>query len=161
MKNIKADKLRYQTNSSAYALVMLSVAFSVVALFTLITYDAYGELELPYRVIPDFRIGLEIVLGIIMMLATFLAAEKIKYYSKSWAFYGLFILAGINLARIFNIPLYAFNNEWIPQTIKVRAIIELAASALLLVGAAVITIRKILILNKHLKELEENGETTV
>ena len=75
MKNIKADKLRYQTNSSGYSLVMLSVVLSVIALFTLITYDSYGEFTQSMRVIPNFRIGLGISIGIVLMLATFLAAE--------------------------------------------------------------------------------------
>lgn len=161
MENIKADKLRYQTNSIGYLLVMLSVVISIIALFTLITYDNYGTLADSMRVVPDFRIGIEIAIGIVLMLATFLAAEKIKYYNEAWGFYGLFVLAGINLIRIFNVPTYTYNNDMIPTKTFIITVAELAGSAALLILAAIITIRKIIILKHHLKELEKNGEITV
>lgn len=158
MENIKADKLRYQTNSSAYLLVMLSVVFSIISLFILITYDSYGAYDTPFFVKPDFRIGLEIVLGIVMMLMTFLAAEKVKYYSKPWGFYGLFLIAGVNVFRIFNIPFYAYDNLWIPKDTMIISIIGFVLSVICLVIAGIITTRKIIILTHHLKELEEYGE---
>ena len=161
MENIKADKLRYQTNSIGYLLVMLSVVVSVIALFTLITYDNYGTLAESMRVKPDFRIGIEIAIGIVLMLATFLAAEKIKYYSETWGFYGLFVLAGINLVRIFNVPMVSYNNNMIPLRTYITTVVVLAASAALLIAAGIITIKKIIILKHHLKELEKNGEITV
>jgi amino acid transporter len=159
MDKIKADKLRYQTNSSAYLLVMLSVVFSVISLFILITYDSYGTLDKPYFVKPDFRIGLEIVLGIVMMLVTFLAAEKVKFYSRIWGFYGLSILALINIVRIFNIPFYAFEKVWITERIRLISILGFAISAICLIIAAIITTRKIIVLTQHLKELNEYGKT--
>ncbi len=157
ISNIKIDKMRYQTNSIGYLLVMLSVALSVIALFTLITYDSYGEGANSIRVVPDFRIGLEIALGIVLMLATFLAAEKVKYYNTFWSCYGLFILAGINFLRIFNIPLYAYKKGWIPTSIKTRSIIELILSAILLIIAGIISMRKVIILKNYMKEIDKNG----
>lgn len=94
--NIKADKMRYQKNTSAYGLVLLSIATSLIALFTMINFDTFGSGEGTMRVIPNLRVGVEIALGIVLMLSTFMAAEKVKYYDPTWSFFGLFILAGIN-----------------------------------------------------------------
>lgn len=154
--NIKADKMRYQTNSLCYMLVMFSVLISILALFTLITYDSFGKGS---RVVPDLRIGLEIGLGILMLLVMFLAAEKVKYYDAFWSCYGLFILAGINLFRIFNIPLYAHKKGWIPTNIMTRTIIEFALTVVLLIIAGIISLRNVIILKNYMKEIDKNGNS--
>ncbi len=155
--NIKIDKMRYQTNSLSYVLVMLSVVFSLIALFTLITYDSYGKGKNPLRVVPDYRIGLEIALAITLLLVTFLAAEKVKYYDRFWSNYGLFILAGINFFRIFNIPLYADKKGWIPNQVMINSIIEFIISVVLMLLAGIIAMRKVNLLKNYMKEIDDNG----
>ncbi|MDY0075399.1 MAG: hypothetical protein RBR75_05965, partial [Acholeplasmataceae bacterium] len=80
--NIKADKMHYQTNKLGYALILLGLAFSVVALFRIIT---------PTQIIPNHLIALEIVINIILLLLTFLTAERCKIYQKNWAIVSLVI----------------------------------------------------------------------
>ena len=155
--NIKADKMRYQANSIPYLLVMLSVVISIIATFQLINYDTFTLVVNSIRVVPDLRIGIEIAIGIVMMLSTFLAAEKVKFYDHFWSNIGLFILAGVNIFRIFNIPVYAFNQGWIPQKLVLITQAEFAAAALLLIAAGIITTRKIIILKHHMKELAKHG----
>lgn len=156
IKNIKVEKMRYQNNAGAYALVMLSALTGIVALFTLINYDEFDAVD-ALRVVPDLRIALEIGLGIIVLLVTFLAAEKVKFYQRNWAFYGLPILAIVNFLRIFNIPFYAYNKGWIPVNTMRAAILEFAITVILLVIAAVISIVKVIKITHYLKELNKNG----
>ncbi len=162
--NVKADKMRYQTNQFAYGLVLLSIVFSVVAVFTLITYDSFGLGENPTRVVPDFRIGIEIAVSIVMMLTTFLAAEKIKYYDPIWSSLGLAVLAGIHFLRISvfgdfysGLPFYVYDQGWIPIQLLSRAFIEFGVAGLLLVTAAFVSTRNVIILRIHRKELAKNG----
>jgi hypothetical protein len=145
---LKVDKMRYQTNKIASSLVFLSLVLSIVALFTLITYDNFGLDGPLIRIIPDHRIGIEIGIGIVCMLSTFLAAEKLKYYDRTWSFIGVFVLAGINIARIFHLPLYTFAKGWIPASIQIQTILEFALSAALLIAAGVISTIKVILLQK-------------
>gem|GEM_PF-3839486 len=177
---LKAEKMRYQNNQSAYLLVMLSIVLGVISLFTLITYDEFSTPSiiegLPLRVIPDFRIAIEIALGIFTLLLSFLAAEKVKVYQRFWSFYGLFILAGVTLYRIIGVPglvydaelliehkmysvfyalpYYDFMKGWIPESVKNLALAELWIGFACLVFAAVISIRKVIIIDNNLKELK-------
>lgn len=155
-KNIKVEKMRYQNNSIAYGLVMLSALTGIIALFTLINYDEF-DAENALRVVPDLRIALEIGLGIVVLLSTFLAAEKVKYYQRNWAFFGLPILAVVNFLRIFNVPFYALEKGWIPGNIMMASIFEFAITVVLLVIAAVISIIKVQKITHYLKELNKNG----
>jgi hypothetical protein len=148
---LKVDKMRYQTNKIASSLVFLSLVLSIVALFTLITYDNFGIDGPLIRIIPDHRIGIEIGIGIVCMLSTFLAAEKLKYYDRTWSFIGVFVLSGINIARIFHLPLYTFAQGWIPVSIQIQTILEFALSAALLIAAGVISTIKVILLQKYSK----------
>ena len=89
--NIKADKMRYQTNSSAYSLILLGLALSVAALFAIIT---------PSTIIPDFSTAIEILINIVLMLVTFLAAERCKFYERKWAII-VNVIAAVHILRIF------------------------------------------------------------
>jgi purine-cytosine permease-like protein len=152
--NIKADKMRYQKNSSAYGLVLLSLITGMIGLFTLINYDQFiTEGDLNMRIIPNLRVGVEILIGIIMMLMTFLGAEKVKLYDYKWSFYWIFVLAGVNVFRIFNLPIYAEKQSWIPETTMYIVMAFYAVTAGLLIAAGVISSRKVIILRNHMKEL--------
>lgn len=154
---LKADKMRYQKNTTAYGLILISIITSLIALFASITYDNFSSTGESQRIIPDIRIGLEIALGIVLMLGTFLAAERVKLYDSFWSMYGIFILAGINFLRIFNIPIYAFSNGWIPSSTQVWIIFNFGITVILLLIAGLIAMRKVIILKEHMKELNAHG----
>ena len=151
--NIKVDKLRFQYNKLSQLLVILGLVFVTVGMFLLITFDNYSD-DNPIKVIPDFYIALDIVFGIINLLVLFLASEKVKYYDKNWSLFGVFIMAALNLVRIFLTPLYAFNKEWLTRGRLTLIIILLALGVVSLVFAGVIATRKYLLLSKHQKELK-------
>lgn len=143
--NIKADKMRYQPNKSAYFLILLGLAFSIVALFSIIT---------PTTVVPNFSTAVEIMINIILMLVTFLAAERCKVYSKQWAITTI-VIAGIHILRIFWIPTKLVAKGELTSWQFILIAFYLLVTAALLIFGSLITIRKHHILMKHLKEIGE------
>jgi len=144
-KNIKVDKMRYQKNNISYRLVLLGMALSVYTLFATIT---------PKAVVPTLSTAIEILLNIILLLMTFLAAEKCRSYDKKWGIY-LFIISGIHALRMFYEPLKLYRLGQLTSgqyTIIVDIII---ATIALYVVAGVITIQKHNALKAHLKEIGE------
>ena len=142
--NIKADKMRYQTNSLGYGLILLGMAISVVALFRIIT---------PPTIIPNFSIAVEIV-DIILMLMTFLTAERCKFYQKNWAIVSM-VIAAIHVLRIFYAPAKLLSLGQITGVQFTVIVVLLISSATLLVFGGLITLNKHHILYKHLKEIGE------
>lgn len=143
--NIKADKMRYQTNGLGYGLILLGMAISVVALFRIIT---------PPSIIPNFTIAVEIVVNIILLLVTFLAAERCKFYQKTWAMTSI-VIAGIHVLRIFYAPTKLLTLGQITAGQYTIIVILLITSAALLVFGGLVTLQKHHILYKHLKEIGE------
>lgn len=154
--DLRIDKMRYQKNGSSNLLVLISLILSIIALFTLINYDTFS-ITADERVVPDFRVGLEVVIGIIMMMTTFLAAEKVKFYDSFWSRIGLFILAGINVFRAYSLPLYARDKDWIPASVTTMTISLFIASALFLIAAGLIARHKVHLLNTYMKEVLAHG----
>jgi len=141
--NVKADKMRYQTNKLAYFLVLLGLAISILALFSMIT---------PRTIVPDFSIAVEILINIVLMLLTFLAAERCKYYSLNWAI-TLFVIAGIHILRIFYVPTKLVVASMLTGGQYALIVGYLVVSAALLVMAGIITVQRHHVLAKHLKEI--------
>lgn len=151
----KTEKLRYRKNGSAYGLTLLSLLFFLLALFNTITYDTYLAANDRPRVMPSEHVAIDIVLAIGLTLMTFLAAEKVKIYDKKWSI-GLFVISGINLLRIFYIPLNSLNNGSVPQSyFIIQILIPMIISIALTVAAGVISYIKTNKLQAFLKELGE------
>lgn len=147
----KIEKMKYQTNTTASLLTFLSLACSVIALFMLINYDNFGSGGTSIRTIPDHRIGIEIGIGIVTMLLTFLAAEKVKVYDRVWSFFGLFVLAAVNVARIFHLPVYTLGLGWIVPSVFQMTVFLFALAAALLIAAGVLSTVKVFLLDRLAK----------
>ncbi|MFA5525863.1 MAG: hypothetical protein WC992_03470 [Acholeplasmataceae bacterium] len=143
--NIKADKMRYQTNKLGYALILLGLAFSVVALFRIIT---------PTQIIPNHLIALEIVINIILLLLTFLTAERCKIYQKNWAIVSL-VIASIHLLRILFVPRNLLSKGQLTLSQFSWIMIFLIITATCIALGGYVTLAKHHILAKHLKEIGE------
>lgn len=143
--NTKADKMRYQTNKTGYSFILLGLAISIVALFSIIT---------PPSIIPNLGIAVEILINIVLLLVTFLAAERCKAYSKQWAITS-FVIAGIHILRIFYMPTSLVAKGQITYMEFLWIVIYLIAAAASISFGALITLRKNAILMKHLRELGE------
>jgi hypothetical protein len=147
-----AEKMRYQKNGLSYGLILLSILFSLVATFSLITYDSFTQVAGALRVVPDMRIGLEIFITIIAFMVTFLAAEKIKCYNPVWSFGVIYTLAALNLWRMSSFPAYVFGvRGWVPYEVALRGMIEFGVSGGLLILAGVIATIKVIIIRKYTK----------
>jgi hypothetical protein len=143
--NIKADKMRYQTNKSAYGFIMLGLTFSIIALFMLIT---------PSTIVPNFGTAIEILINIVLLLVTFLAAERCKFYSRNWAIVSLSI-AIIHFIRALITPISLFTLEQINfLTYSLSSAFLISASVFIAIGGK-ITLDRYHILSKHMKEIGE------
>lgn len=141
----RRDKMRYQLNKLAYWLVLLAMIFQTVSLFMTIT---------PRSVKPTMTTAIEILINIILLLVSFLAAEKVKAYSNKYA-YGLFVISVIHLYRIFSEPLKLYKLGQL-SAFRYTVITDLILiSIACLVTAALITLSKYKALKAHLKEIGE------
>ena len=146
------DRMRYQHNSTGYGLTFAGMFFFIWSLFTSINYSLFTGLADEVRVRPDFNIGLDITISIVLVLMIFLAAEKVKAYSIKWS-YGLMIISVINIARIFYVPLLSLNSGQIPFDIFLQIALAHGISAILTVVAGFVSLNK----SKKLKAYLELG----
>jgi hypothetical protein len=143
-EEIKTDIMRYKNNGTSFWLSILAIIADVV-MFVII----YKQKEC----VPDFQMGFDLLINVIYMLAVFLIAEKTKAYNKN-ASYAAFIVAAIQIARIFWIPLNYLNNGLtVVQFGWCVGLIVL--SAISLVAAGIVAIVKNNKLEAHLQMLEE------
>lgn len=143
-EEIKTDIMRYKNNGTSFWLSILAIIADVV-MFVII----YKQKEC----VPDFQMGFDLLINVIYMLAVFLIAEKTKAYNKK-ASYAAFIVAAIQIARIFWIPLNYLNNGLtVVQFGWCVGLIVL--SAVSLVAAGIVAIVKNNKLEAHLQMLEE------
>ena len=145
VKNIRIDKMRYQKNNLSYRLVLLGMALSVYTLFATIT---------PKAVVPTFSTAVEILINIVLLLMTFLAAEKCRAYDKKWGIY-LFVISGVHLLRVFYEPLKLYKLGQLTSAQYTWIVDIIIATIALYVVAGVITIQKHNALKAHLKEIGE------
>jgi hypothetical protein len=141
--NVKADKMRYQLNKAAYGLILLGLSLSVVAMFRIIT---------PVSIIPNHEIAIEILINIVLLLVTFLAAERCKFYSKNWAF-GSIAIGFVHLLRIFYVPTNLLQRGMLSSQQFIIIALLLVISALLIMFGGYITWVKYRMLSNHMKAL--------
>lgn len=136
-----SDKMRYQNNAFGYTFTFASLIFFIWSLFTSINYSLFtGELN-EVRVRPDANVALDISISILLILMMFLAAEKVKTYSKNWSI-GLFVISAINILRIFYVPLISVSTNQIPVDIFIQIAISHSISAFLTLIAGVVSFSK-------------------
>ncbi|MBQ4060918.1 MAG: hypothetical protein IJD46_02705 [Bacilli bacterium] len=166
-KDIHIDIMRYKANQSSFLLCVLAIVLNV-AMFLLI----YTETNC----VPNYLLGIDLIINVVFMLAAFLIAEKTKAYSTMGGVAAI-ILAAIEIGRIFFIPTMYYGShllyleaveeaEATGQVLEYTGIIGLGHSQftwclVLMVGAAVsllvagiITIDKSDKLKAHLKRIE-------
>jgi hypothetical protein len=162
-EKISVELMRYRKNSLSYTLGLLALVFSIIAAFI-------GLNTLKY----DYTTMIKILVNIAVLLFGFLFSEQVKSYGKKGC-YGLLILAGVNILRIFWAPviLISGNTErfgnilngtanlaWMGSwaTAKVRGVmilICLVVSAACFIGSAIIGLAKTNKLQKYMDSLKE------
>jgi len=153
----KVERMRYLKNNLGYGLVMLSLIFFLVALFASITYNSYlyQESNDYPKVLTDMNLAIDIAISIVILLIGFLSAEKVKVYSKQYPFV-IFVLAAINVYRIFTIPMSSITAGNItPEYFTFNILIPQLISVGLMVAAGVISLIRSNKLHEHLKSVGE------
>ena len=143
--DIKSDILRYTTNKWGFTFPILAIVLDV-AMFLII----YTE----KNCVPDFQLGIDLLVNVIFLLAAFLLAEKMKVYNKQSAYLS-FVVAAIQVLRILWIPLNYLLLGGLLAGQFIACCVLLVASGLCLVAGGIITIIKSNRLEKHLKEQKE------
>lgn len=169
LKEIRTDMMRYKNNSLSFWLSILALVLNVAMFLIIYTNKDCRS---------SYQSGLDLMVNVIVLLACFLIAEKTKAYSTK-ASIGAFVVGGIQIARIFWIPLYYYNCnvKYLKALAEAEAagtafkydgiigmtagdftkcVILLVVSALALIAAGLIAIYRHKVLQKHIEGLQES-----
>lgn len=146
---ISFDMMHYKNNRSSFWLILLTIALNV-AMFIIIYKTNTSNLA------ADLQLGIDLIVNVMFMLVAFLAAEKTKRYSKEWGIVSI-VLGGIQVARIFWIPLYYYLNGGISAGSFTACFILLAGGAASAIVAGVLTLIKYRILQEHEPLIKKEG----
>src|SRR5574344_28794 len=94
----KADIMRYTPNSLSFWLCVLAIVLDVI-MFLII----YRQTDC----VPNYLLGIDLIINVVYMLAGFLLDEKQKAYLGKFGYFSIG-LGIIEILRIFCIPLYYY-----------------------------------------------------
>lgn len=101
-QNLECEMMRYRNNGLSYKLGFGGIACSILAAF--ICLNSFNP--------NSFLVIVKILMNIAILLFGFLSIEKAKAYSKQGSIV-LMVLGGVNIARIFWVPLLiVLNFNW-------------------------------------------------
>lgn len=101
---LQDDILRYKKNKFAGNFALLALAFN--CLYFTMLYAVHATQ------IYNALIGLSVIVNLLVLLAGFYCSEGIKNYNKKFSF-ALFVLAAIQIVRIFVYPIMGITNGWL------------------------------------------------
>lgn len=137
--NIKLDKMQYHPNLTSYYLGLASIILNIIYVFKVLSIME-----------PTVIVGIKILLNIVLLLITFLANEKIKYYSKYYAL--LMIIVGVLvLLRLLYVPIQVFNGTVVLKTNMNRVKIGFYLTTILILMSFCYCTSGIIGLNKHIR----------
>lgn len=148
-RKISFDMMHYKGNSISFWFILLAIALNI-AMFIIIYKANTSDLA------ADLQLGFDLIINVVFMLAAFLAAEKTKRYSKEWGIVS-FVLGGIQVARIFWIPLYYYLNGGITSGAFSACVILQACGAAACIIAGAFTLIKYRILQEHEPLIKKEG----
>ena len=157
-RTIQRDRMRFIKNSLSANLAILGILFNVFYFVSIYKSDV----DTYYY---NYIIGISIVYNLIFMLAVFLSSEGVKNYKKNYS-YLLAVIGVVQVVRIFIIPMNAHSTTvnlngdsvLVMQNGQfIRVLVYLIASAVCLIGSAVVNFIRCNELEAHLKTLETQG----
>ncbi|MBR4711797.1 MAG: hypothetical protein IKP10_07165 [Clostridia bacterium] len=138
--DVALDRMRFAKNQTSARLALLAIVANVlffIAVYRINDKSMYESL-----------IGISVIYNLLFMLATFLSSEGVKNYKPVYS-YVLFVLAAIQVARIFIIPVSAHaavsqtTNVRVMDTGKfIRCLFYLILSAVCLIVAGIVNLTK-------------------
>ncbi len=153
---IRKDRMRYTKNKLSASLVYLAILFDVF--FFVSVYKS--DVSTYYYTI---LIGASIIYNLVFLLLSFLSSEGVKEYSEKYC-YLLFILAFIQIIRIFILPIKAHSAvvkiSGVERVVMAngqfaRCIIYLFISSISLFASAIVGIIRSRTLKSYLATLGE------
>lgn len=111
-ENLESEMMRYRPNGLSYKLGFGGIAFSVLAAF--ICLNSFNP--------NSFLVIVKILMNIAILLFGFLNVEKAKAYSKKGSIV-LMAIGGVNIARIFWVPLLLIinYNKWVSAPVDQKS----------------------------------------
>lgn len=160
-KFLSNDRLRYSKNKISAVMAYLAILFNAIY-FAFIYKGVQADVSTYYF---NITVGVSVLVNIVFMLLAFLASEGVKNYKIAHAVI-MFVLAGLQVFRIFGYPINAHATTHAADASKLimgdglftLCLIMLIASAVCLVYGGVITVIKAGKLKAH-NALIESGET--
>lgn len=143
-KDSRIERMHYQANKFGASFVLLAIILNCIVMSLI--YENLG-------IIPSLRIGIDILLNILFILVCFLSSEKVKVYSINWSI-ATIVLAGVTVLRIFFIPLWALDQNYIGKTSFIIYMLFYLIVAGLLVASGIISLIRSRKLRDFLKHRE-------
>jgi anaerobic C4-dicarboxylate transporter len=143
MKKRNLERMRYKNDRLSANLVLISIVCNVVFFVTLYSNSS---------VVPDYQIGMDVIINLLFLLIAFLAGEEAKVYTQKWAFV-IFALAVVQAARIFWLPEHFNQLEQLIDGAYLRARYSMILSAAFMFAAAVTSYSNSTALRKYLNGL--------
>lgn len=150
-RKISYDMMHYNGNKSSFWFILLAIALNI-AMFIIVYRAVIGKSS----DLGNVQLGLDLIINVVFMLVAFLAAEKTKRYSKEWGIIS-FVLGGIQVARIFWIPLSYYLNGGINSGEFSACVILQACGAACCIVAGVLTLIKYRIIQEHEPLIKKEG----
>ncbi|MDR2867588.1 MAG: hypothetical protein LBV55_02900 [Acholeplasmatales bacterium] len=158
-KELQIDKVRYQKNNFPNFLILVGLVLSIIAMFMSINHVLFTEIN--SKSTKDFvlfiLVAVEIVIGIVSMLVTFLCSEKVKLFIPIWCRLVTFILAAVNILRIFILPFYYIVNHN-GLNFYLAPIILWIVGAVFYVIAGIYSTNKVNKLLNHMKKIKREAK---
>lgn len=146
-KNTKVDIMLYRKNILSFLFCIIAIICDVAMFLTIYRNNAC---------IPNFQLGIDLIINVVYLLVCFLIAEKMEAYNVKSG-YTAFVVAGVQVLRIFWIPLEYKINGGLSAGQFIACIVLFVVSAAALVFAGLVTIYKARQLSEHLKSLKKES----
>ncbi|MGN1373360.1 MAG: hypothetical protein ACI4VK_04860 [Candidatus Coproplasma sp.] len=101
---LQDDILRYKKNKFAANFALLAIVFNCLYFMLFYSVNSNGY----YTPV----LGLSVIVNLFVLLFGFLSSEGIKNYNGTYAYF-LFVLAAVQIVRIFIFPLQGMLNDWL------------------------------------------------
>lgn len=153
VKEIKKDRLLYTQNKISANLTYLGIVFGIFYFVSIYQTDVNNYYY-------TFEIGVSVIYNLMFLLIAFLSSEGLKNYKLNYAY--VIIAVGImQLVRIWGIPMKAHTTMTTLDGVETLVMddsqfnyccIALVVSAACCIGAGIIGIYKIVMLNNYKRE---------
>ena len=140
---ISIEKMKYKKDKSSANLAIIGLALNVIYFFTMYKNNNNYYFNL--------SIGMSVLYNLVFMLAAFLTSEKLKAYEKAFS-YTAIVLGVLQLVRIFNYPLDAYQATFLAKKSFIICVTCLSLSGISLITAGVCSYIKSTVLHKFLAE---------